>query len=526
MRFPWHTFGLTRKKVAALSVCLLALPAVAQVYPTPARSWAAIGLFPMASTASEFSIAAQSTNPQFAPLVEPRPTPFLPLKPMSPAEQKRSWWILVLEYPVLFYVVLRLIGMAFESSTHRRGYAEKIHNQSGEAQPGAAVAAASKRHHSRLRWILAGGLAAILGMVVLLRAQAELGQPVLINALILSILPLPIWIVLTQWIHRFKTEPVRMLAAAFFWGATVACFFSLWANTSFARWAVDRYGTGTAPLGAVLSAPWVEESLKGLFVLFLFFWPNARFDDVIDGIVYATMVGLGFAMMENVVYLGRAIVSGHEEIVRQTVFGRLVMGPFVHPFFTCMFGIGLGFSRETDNRVVKIIAPVAGFFLAMFLHYTWNLTLLFDGLLKAAAATGIVLRAAPVYYYFYLLFMFPAFLAVITLIMFQLGREGVVISQNLLPEVQSGILGPVELKGLTTVTGRLKATTGALLKGGVQPWIAQRKFHQVASELAFHRYRVAHGISRQDDTLESAFVQRLRGVLAQSIPVKVQTQTS
>jgi len=74
------------------------------------------------------------------------------------------------------------------------------------------------------------------------------------------------------------------------------------------------------------------------------------------------------------------------------------------------------------------------------------------------------------------------------------------------------------------VKGRLRATARALRKGGLKPWLVERKFHQVASELAFHRFRVAHGTSERDDALEAAFVQHLRECLPQRATLKVQPQ--
>jgi hypothetical protein len=101
------------------------------------------------------------------------------------------------------------------------------------------------------------------------------------------------------------------------------------------------------------------------------------------------------------------------------------MGPFLHPFFTAMFGLWLGFSRQTDNRVIKFTAPVGGFFLVMFVHYTWNLTIL------TASQFPVV------YFYFYFVFMLPTFIGAFMLIVFELGREGAIIRERLLPEVQS-----------------------------------------------------------------------------------------
>jgi RsiW-degrading membrane proteinase PrsW (M82 family) len=198
-------------------------------------------------------------------------------------------------------IALRLVALALRPVVHARA-AKAIPDEKQATKPDIAVTKVAKRHHSRLKWMLIGlgtCFAAFLGMALLLDYRNELGRKGLIDALIISLLPLPIWIVLTQWIHRFKTEPLRMLTAAFFWGATVASFFSVVANSLVVHFLVNHYGHRGAPLGAVLSAPWVEETFKGTFLLFLFFSKSARFDDAIDGIVYATMIGLGFAVMEN-----------------------------------------------------------------------------------------------------------------------------------------------------------------------------------------------------------------------------------
>jgi RsiW-degrading membrane proteinase PrsW (M82 family) len=411
-------------------------------------------------------------------------------------------------------IALRLVALALRPIIHARA-AKAIPDEKQATKPDITVTRVAKRHHSRLKWILialATCFAAFLGMVLLVDYQKVIGQKGLIDALIISLVPLPILIVLTQWIHRFKTEPLRMLTAAFIWGATVAIFFSLVTNNLVTHYLVNHYGLRGAPLGAVLSAPWVEETFKGSFLLFLFFLKSGRFDDAIDGIVYATMIGLGFAVTENVFYFGRAIAAGSTAAVVGMFVVRYIMGPFLHPFFTAMFGIGLGFSRETDSHVVKFVAPVGGFFLAMFMHYAWNLT-------------GLVASQFPiVYFYFYFVFMLPAFIGTLILIVFQLGREGVVIRERLLPELESGVLTAEELDVIATVKGRLRATARALCKGGLKPWLVQRKFHQVASELAFHRFRVAHGTSKRDDALEAEFVQHLRECMLQRVTLKAQPQ--
>ncbi len=58
--------------------------------------------------------------------------------------------------------------------------------------------------------------------------------------------------------------------------------------------------------GPVISAPLVEELAKGIALILFFFWKKDEFDNVVDGVIYAAMVGLGFAMTENVSYYGFA----------------------------------------------------------------------------------------------------------------------------------------------------------------------------------------------------------------------------
>ena len=60
----------------------------------------------------------------------------------------------------------------------------------------------------------------------------------------------------------------------------------------------------------VVSAPFVEEAMKGLAVLYVFRRRREHLDGVTDGIVYALFVGLGFAVVENIQYYVAAIEEG------------------------------------------------------------------------------------------------------------------------------------------------------------------------------------------------------------------------
>ena len=352
-------------------------------------------------------------------------------------------------------------------------------------------------HKSALKIVLgifALMIAALLGLIVLLLIGAETGPVELIIGMICASLPVPIYVMLLLWIDRYEAEPLWMLATAFIWGAAVAVFVAFIVNTINGE--IVAVATKSKQIGdnfgAVISAPIVEESSKAFILLVLFLWKKDEFDDIVDGIVYAGMVGLGFAMTENILYYGRSVQHGVDlEWCRQmgltpqtcsltlTIFVRGVLGPFSHPLFTSMTGIGLGWSRQSNNGFVKVTAPVFGFMLAILLHATWNGTATYGG--------GIGFLAG------YILIMGPAFLITLLVIAFSLRREGRIVRRYLYPDFQQGLFDATEYEKLCSIHGRMGLSWKAMTSKGFAGWRTRMRCNQIASELAFHRSRVARG---------------------------------
>src|SRR6266550_5087353 len=149
----------------------------------------------------------------------------------------------------------------------------------------------SSGHQSALKIILAVFavmIAALLGLIVLALIGSETGPVELVIGLICATLPVPIYVMLLLWIDRYESEPLWMLATAFFWGALVAVFIALILNTFNER--VVAVATHNRKIGEnvgmVISAPIVEESSKAFILFILFLW-REEFDGVVDGIVYA-----------------------------------------------------------------------------------------------------------------------------------------------------------------------------------------------------------------------------------------------
>ena len=329
------------------------------------------------------------------------------------------------------------------------------------------------------RWTRRQKTVAALGVTTLLLIALETGTVGFAVGMTLAVLPVPLYAALALWLDRFEAEPRSLLLRAFFWGAAGAVFISMVVTTVFEVSLAPSVGEEAASLaGTVVSAPVVEELSKAV-VLFLFFFRHRdEFDNVTDGIVYAAMVGLGFAMTENVQYYGNALNEGVDSSMSTFVM-RGMLSPFAHPFFTAMTGIGLGVARETRGALLKGAAPLAGLFLAIVLHAAWNLS-----------------ASADVFFPVYFGVMVPVFMGVLLLVRRSIRREGCVLRAHLSPCVEAGLLTAEEVAVLCTTRGRTRASLGALRRGGVRAWRHRGEMQQAVSELAFHRWRVERGISR------------------------------
>jgi len=351
--------------------------------------------------------------------------------------------------------------------------------------------------------IVAGLIALFLGLLVLLLIGIETGPIALLLGLLTATIPVPIYIALVLWIDRYEAEPLWMLATAFFWGALIATFFAFLLNTgsTVVVGALANRDAGEA-FGAVISAPIVEETGKAFILFVLFFWKKDEFDGVIDGIVYASMAALGFAMTENILYYGKAASAGGGGALTLTWVIRGFFAPFSHPLFTSLTGIGLGLARQSTNTAIKIIAPIVGLLMAIFMHSIWN--------------GSAVIGGGGLFVLTYIVVMVPAFLIMLVVISFALRREGQVVREFLVVDLNRGFLTQEEYQQVGSILGRMGSSFNALSQSGMKGWRARRRFNQLASELAFHRSRVSRGIysaERDVQAQETAYLDALQALI-------------
>ncbi|MBV9215959.1 MAG: PrsW family intramembrane metalloprotease [Acidobacteria bacterium] len=249
-----------------------------------------------------------------------------------------------------------------------------------------------------------------------------------IMATFVAFIPAAIYILPLIWLDRYDPEPLWLLALAFAWGALVSVTVAFIINTG-VDIAVSIGVSNEAGniVGAVVSAPIFEEGSKGLGVILLLVFFRRYFDDILDGIVFAGVIALGFATVENVLYYGRAIggPGGMNALIFLFVL-RGIMSPFAHVTFTSMTGIGCGISRESHNMAVRIIAPIGGYFIAVFLHACWNLMATVGGL------EGFVVG--------YVVLEIPFFLILTGFALYIMRRQRRILNEMLAMDIARGLI--------------------------------------------------------------------------------------
>jgi len=325
----------------------------------------------------------------------------------------------------------------------------------------------------------------------------ELGPVGFAVGFVLAVLPVAVYLVLGLWIDRYEPEPPRLLAGAFLWGATGATLVALIFNTAGQLIVGAALGSEVGRLyGGSLSAPFIEEVSKAAALYAIYRWRRHEFDGVLDGIVYAGMVGLGFALTENVLYYGRAGLEG-DGALAATFFVRGVLSPFAHPLFTAMTGMGLGLAALREGTGWRV-ASVIGLFGAMVLHSLWNTS---AGLSGGLGFLGV-----------YVLVMVPVFVSLLAVVVAAMVRERSVIAQFLAPEVASGVVSPADLQALSSLAGRRRALRAARRQGPAA-LRARKELQHGAIELAFlrrHRARRPHHDEARLAALEAAYAERVR----------------
>lgn len=158
--------------------------------------------------------------------------------------------------------------------------------------------------------------------------------------------------------NQMATEPRRTLIQAFIYGAVVT--FPI----LFIQHVIGEEATMMSPfMTTVVFTSFIEEFSKWL-IIFILILGHVEFDDPYDGILYGAAVSLGFATVENILYLLSFGLN--------TAFLRALLPVSSHALFGVVMGYYFGkskFSLKDNSKqylFISLIIPVS-------LHFSYNL---------------------------------------------------------------------------------------------------------------------------------------------------------
>ena len=369
------------------------------------------------------------------------------------------------------------------------------------AEPNAAEPIPRRILRSPLVWLTVVMLLVYATMLVLLYQQVVPDQevpggtipglgteavPIAIKYAAITAIPLSL---LFLWADRYRPQRFWVWLMTFGWGACVATYFSAQVNT----WAASQLsiiGDGDPATGAraaIFVAPWVEEFAKGTVLFWLAILMRYQWVSRVSGIVLAGLSGAAFAFVENILYYGRAYRYASRtfgevpplEALQSLFMLRGVMTFFGHPLFTAMTGIGLAIGLRSKSKVVRVVAPLAGYTAAAFLHMAFNSS---ASLLQG---TNLLL--------IYLLVALPLVIAVIVFTVRQVLHEGRLIRTRLGDYVRLGWLSEGDPVPLSRLRTRGKALWHGIVTGP-DVLLATIRLQRSVTELAYLRDAMTRGL--------------------------------
>jgi RsiW-degrading membrane proteinase PrsW (M82 family) len=367
------------------------------------------------------------------------------------------------------------------------------------------VVAPSTGNRKRIIWLsVLIAFTALCGIGLLVYVGWHIGPLALTVGIVAAILPVPVLVACFLWLDRYQPSPLWIMVVSFLWGAGVATSGALFVNTQASYLFADA-GIADA-LVAVLVAPFIEELLKAAFPLLLFIFYRKAFAGITDGIVYCGLSAAGFAMVENILYLGGQGFAGASEqgyaagafAVTAIFIVRVPLSGFAHPLFTSLTGIGLGLAARSPSRAVRVMAPLAGLVGAMMLHGAWNLM-----------ATLAQDQPYFILYGYFAVFM-PIFFAMLGLALWVRSYEGR-LTERILPTYTGlGWFSPPEVAALATLGRRSSARAWARRVAGEPGHTAMRHYQFAATSLALLRDGIDRGLLRTAGGLAGAVAEEGR----------------
>lgn len=325
-----------------------------------------------------------------------------------------------------------------------------------------------------LVWALLVSVFALCAFFLSWSFTVSVGVQGTLLALVISTVAIGIVLPVFLWVDRLEAEPARMMWFAFLWGALISTAASLVVG-SWARGLLIGWGVESDFLLLVFEAPIVEEFFKGLGIALIFFFARREFNGVVDGIAYAGVIAIGFAYVEDILYLGRNYELLGQSGLMGTFVVRCLVTPFAHPMFTVCIGIAFGLLTHR-RRWFYAPVPLLGYAAAVAVHSLWNISASLD-----------------IWFVLFLVIQVPLFLGFLAIIFFARSLESRAMRSRLTEYGMNGWFTPAEVSMLISPNQRRQARSWAKHHFGADGTTAMRAFQDEAAELSITAQHLRRG---------------------------------
>ena len=255
------------------------------------------------------------------------------------------------------------------------------------------------------------------------------------------------WLILQ--LSDLDPKPMGVAVGAFLGGAlistSVAQFITVPVSNMFGKVFSD------SSVVTACAAATGEESYKALVVVLIFLVVPWWWRRPLDGVVFGALVGLGFQIYEDIVYISGAASVNTGAMGSLSIFvDRVVIAGFYsHAVWTAFFGLGFAYAMTavSASRAKRIGAVALAFALAWGGHVLWDYPIL--GSLLESGVLGTIA--------FVVLKSLPFVLIMIPLVVKAVKDERSFFHRHAQPEIDSGVLTDDDLDRLDTFGGRIKA---------------------------------------------------------------------
>lgn len=300
-----------------------------------------------------------------------------------------------------------------------------------------------------------------------------------------------IYVAVIRWCDRFEPEPWYLLAFTFVWGALVSTlaggYTSSWVLDATAKALhTSSESSMMSSYAATVLAPVFEEGFKMIGVALiasLALIKRKQLDGPLDGAIYGGIVGLGFTLTEDILYVSRQFSEAGITGFAVLLFIRTVMLGLSHCTFTACTGLGFGIAAASKKTSVKVFAPIVGFGAAMLMHSIHNALPTLGG----GIGTAVMVLVS--------WFIDAAYFAILGVLV---TRERRVIIRELMDEV-GPLLSHTELPLLTSYFDLARRNFVYLWRRGPRAYGAVRQKQDALIALAFIKAR------KQGTALESSY---------------------